>query len=81
LKLGNFYVNTEVRGEKRSMAKTVIPLSTVTIADLKKLREQGTLAIIDGDKKVLVIETDGREKGGTQSEDPPSLCRLPSPEN
>jgi len=58
-----------------------VPLKDLTIADLKKLREQGTLAIIDGDKKVLVIETDGREKGGTEPEDTPSLCRLPSPEN
>jgi hypothetical protein len=55
------------------MAKERKPFSQLTIADLKKLKEEGTPAIVDGDKKVVVIERDGRPKGGTQSEDSPNL--------
>ena len=43
-----------------------IPLSALTIGDLKKLSENGTTVIIDGDKKVLRIIEDRRTKEGDE---------------
>jgi hypothetical protein len=40
-----------------------ISLSSLTIGDLKKLTAEGHQAIIDGDKKVIVIEKTGLDEG------------------
>lgn len=42
------------------MTQRVIPLSAVTIADLKRLEKNGATAIVDGDKKILRV-VEGRK--------------------